>query len=185
MSRYSWGSNCRKNCIALTVDEFREVVAKLYEKPVCVDFDADGLYIGFTDDEGTDLPVEDLHRRLAEKFDVEEVTSVHIDDFEPPLVWIVYKDSRITLLDGEAGLAKLCTRAVNSFSFKCRSFCKAMSLEHRTLQQSFTRLCIEWLRFCADLEDWQIDPRNEASVRVSRIVKDALEEAEIGNLPRV
>lgn len=185
MSRYSWGINCRKNCIALTVDEFREVVAKLYEKPVCVDYDADGLYIGFTDDEGTDLPVEDLHRRLAEKFDVEEVTSVHIDDFEPPLIWIVYKDSRVTFLDGEAGLAKLCTRAVNSFSFRYKEFCKAMSLEHRTLQQSFTRLCIEWLRFCADLEDWQTDPRNEASVRASRIIKKALEDAEIGNLPLV
>ena len=185
MRKYSWGSQYRKNCIALTVNEFRELLDTIYKRPVSVDFDADGLYIGFLEDDDTELPIEDIHKRLAEKFDVGEVTSIHIDDFEPPLIWIVYKDSRVSFLDGESGLAKLCTRAVNSFSFNYKEFCKAMSLEHRTLQQSFTRLCIEWLRFCADLEDWQIDPRNEASVRVSKIVKKALEDAEVGSLPLV
>ena len=38
---------------------------------------------------------------------------------------------------------------LNSFTFDYEGFCKAMSNEHRTLQQSFTRLCIHWLCTCA------------------------------------
>jgi len=185
MRKYSWGSQYRKNCIALTVDEFRELLDTIYKRPVSVDFDADGLYIGFLEDDDTELPIEDIHKRLAEKFDVGEVTSIHIDDFEPPLIWIVYKDSRVSFLDGESGLAKLCTRAVNSYSFNYKEFCKAMALEHKTLQQSFTRLCLAWIRHCAELEDWQIDGRNEFSVKVCRIIAKALDEEGIGGVPMI
>lgn len=104
MSRYSWGSQCRKNCIALTIDEFRDILSSLYERPVCVDLDMDGLVIGFSDDEGPEFSNEELYGKLAKKFDVDEVTSVHVDDFDPPLVWIVYKDQRVTFIDGEGAL---------------------------------------------------------------------------------
>ena len=85
----------------------------------------------------------------------------------------------------EQELAKAIAFAVNSFSFSCEKFCDAMVLEHRTLQQSFTRLCLAWLRRLAALESYQIDPRNEASVRAGRVVAAALDEEGIGRLPLV
>ena len=59
-------------------------------------------------------------------------------------------------------LVRTITGALNSFSFKYEEFCKEMEYEHRTLQQSFTRLCVCWLRHCADMEHY--DARNELSV---------------------
>lgn len=49
---------------------------------------------------------------------------------------------------------------VNSFSRKESYFCSAMSLEHRTLQQSFTRLCFLWIEYCAS-NSYHYDGRNE------------------------
>lgn len=80
-------------------------------------------------------------------------------------------------------LARVTTDAINNFSFSSKEFCKQMDMEHRTLQQSFTRLCIAWLRHCAELEHY--DGRNEASVRVGRIVAQALDDNNIHNVPMV
>jgi len=41
------------------------------------------------------------------------------------------------------------------------------SVQHRTLQQSFTKLCIEWLEYCASPE-YKFDQRNEASHEVAK-----------------
>ena len=87
--------------------------------------------------------------------------------------------------NNERDLAKACTRAVNSYVFSCEKFCDAMLGEHRTLQQSFTRLCIAWLRRLAVLEPHQIEPRNEYSVKIGKIVTKALDEEEIGRVPMV
>ena len=57
-----------------------------------------------------------------------------------------------------ADLAKL----VNSMSFKPDYFIDAMSKEHRTLQQSFTKLCMQWLEYVAS-DEYRTDGRNEAS----------------------
>ena len=57
-----------------------------------------------------------------------------------------------------ADLAKL----VNSMSFKPDYFIDAMSKEHRTLQQSFTRLCLKWIEYVAS-DEYRTDGRNEAS----------------------
>ena len=51
---------------------------------------------------------------------------------------------------------------LNDFGFSAKGFCESMTREHRTLQQSFTRLCIEWLQTYADAE-YRYDGRNEAS----------------------
>ena len=51
---------------------------------------------------------------------------------------------------------------LNDFGFSAKGFCESMTRKHRTLQQSFTRLCIEWLQTCADAE-YRYDGRNEAS----------------------
>lgn len=87
--------------------------------------------------------------------------------------------------DNMKKLVSSITNELNSFSFSEKKFCEEMTLEHRTLQQSFTRLCIAWLRYCAALEDWQVDGRNEASVRVGKIVSDALDDAGVGSVPLV
>lgn len=57
-----------------------------------------------------------------------------------------------------ADLAKL----VNSMSFKPDYFIDAMSREHRTLQQSFTKLCLQWLEHVAS-DEYRYDGRNEDS----------------------
>jgi hypothetical protein len=55
------------------------------------------------------------------------------------------------------------TDFVNSYSTKhVDDFTEAMSREHRTLQQSFTRLCLKWLEHCAD-PTYGTDGRNMMS----------------------
>jgi len=50
------------------------------------------------------------------------------------------------------------------------AFVRAMSCQHRTLQQNFTRLCSEWIKHLAGLSDTQYDARNEASVLYAKKV---------------
>lgn len=54
------------------------------------------------------------------------------------------------------------TNFVNSYSLDPAEFIQAMSREHRTLQQSFTRLVLVWLEYVAS-EDYRYDDRNKAS----------------------
>lgn len=58
-----------------------------------------------------------------------------------------------------------------------KKFVKAMAREHRTLQQQFTRTCVEWLLDLAERENY--DLRNEASVKFAKSIKEQLENAEI------
>ena len=51
---------------------------------------------------------------------------------------------------------------VNAMGYDNKAFCKSMTNCHRTLQQSFTRLCLEWIKTCAS-EDYRYDGRNEDS----------------------
>ena len=71
---------------------------------------------------------------------------------------------------------------LNIFTFDYEGFCKAMSNEHRTLQQSFTRLCIHWLCTCAS-DEYRYDGRNEASHEVAKALIDSQDADFIGNLP--
>lgn len=48
------------------------------------------------------------------------------------------------------------------------SFLEQMSREHRTLQQSFTRMCLQWLEQVAERKCPQnVDGRNEASQKIA------------------
>ena len=69
---------------------------------------------------------------------------------------------------------------VNSFTFSYKDFCEAMSREHKTLQQNFTRLCMAWIRHCAS-EDYakNTDGRNEASHTVCKAVTDTCSDADL------
>lgn len=68
---------------------------------------------------------------------------------------------------------------VNNFSFNEKEFARAFSQEHRTLQQSFTRLCVEWLKVCAS-EDYRYDPRNEDSHIVAKQMIEAYDGRMLG-----
>lgn len=61
---------------------------------------------------------------------------------------------------------------VNSSASDYSEFARLMSFEHRTLQQNFTRLCVEWLRKLAETENF--DERNEASIRFAKSIEDKL-----------
>jgi len=58
------------------------------------------------------------------------------------------------------------TDYLNTFNSREKEFCEEMSREHRTLQQNFTRLCLQWIEHCASPE-YRTDGRNEASKEVS------------------
>jgi hypothetical protein len=51
---------------------------------------------------------------------------------------------------------------VNNYGVNMKEFCQRMCRQHRTLQQTFTNLCFEWIKTCAS-KDYSYDGRNEAS----------------------
>lgn len=78
--------------------------------------------------------------------------------------------------------AQKVSEMLNCFSFDYEGFCKAMSNEHRTLQQSFTRLCVHWLCTCAS-DEYRYDGRNEASHEVAKALIESQDADFIGCLP--
>lgn len=68
------------------------------------------------------------------------------------------------------------TDYLNSFSSKEKAFIEEMNREHRTLQQSFTKLCLAWIENCAR-EDYPHDLRNEASHKVSKEVVEGFRQS--------
>lgn len=61
---------------------------------------------------------------------------------------------------------------LNNMSISTEEICKAMTYEHRTLQQTFTQLCINWIKTCAS-EDYRHDGRNEYSHFIAKEIKTA------------
>lgn len=55
------------------------------------------------------------------------------------------------------------------------AFLTMMSRQHRTLQQSFTRLCFAWIEYVGSV-DYPKDPRNEASHIVCKEMVKGFEE---------
>lgn len=51
---------------------------------------------------------------------------------------------------------------VNSFTSDHQGFVTEMAKEHRTLQQSFTKLCLRWIDYVGS-EDYRHDLRNQDS----------------------
>lgn len=71
-------------------------------------------------------------------------------------------------------MAELISNAIN-WGMRNEAFCKAMSVEHRTLQQGFTRLCVEWLKVCAS-DSYRFDARNESSHILAKKMIEAVED---------
>ena len=68
----------------------------------------------------------------------------------------------------EQKFADAITNHLNTFGFKQEDFNEAMSREHRTLQQNFTRMCLGWIEHMAETDLKRTDHRNEASATVSK-----------------
>jgi hypothetical protein len=80
----------------------------------------------------------------------------------------------------DADIVKEISSYVNSYSSNYKEFARLMSYEHRTLQQEFTQLCIEWLKKLSKAEGYDI--RNEASVKFAQSIKNKLDKV---NLPLI
>lgn len=63
------------------------------------------------------------------------------------------------------------TDYVNTFGDTHTEFIKNMELEHRTLQQSFTRLCLKWIEHVAS-EEYRYDLRNEQSHQTCKLIME-------------
>ena len=61
------------------------------------------------------------------------------------------------------------TDYVNSFGDVHTEFIKSMESEHRTLQQSFTRLCLKWIEHVASNE-YHYDLRNQQSHELCKLL---------------
>lgn len=73
---------------------------------------------------------------------------------------------------------------LNSMGFNPEEFCKEFTKEHRTLQQNFTRLCIQWLATCAS-DDYRFDGRNEASHVIAKALIESQDADFIGSIPYI
>lgn len=71
--------------------------------------------------------------------------------------------------------ARMLANMVNSFSFSPKKVCLALTREHRTLQQTITRFCVEWLKTCAS-DDYRYDGRNEDSHIVAKKLMEGHED---------
>ena len=56
---------------------------------------------------------------------------------------------------------------VNCYGYNPRDFAAQFGREHRTLQQSFTRVCLAWLRHLVTTPEHWFDLRNEASRKIA------------------
>ena len=64
------------------------------------------------------------------------------------------------------------TSHVNKMSTNNDEFIDAMAREHRTLQQSFTRLCLQWIEYVGS-PDYETDLRNAESWVTCKDLLDA------------
>ena len=76
-------------------------------------------------------------------------------------------------MNREAKNVQMVSDMLNSMGFNPEEFCKEFTKEHRTIQQNFTRLCIEWIKTCAS-EDYAHDERNRASHVKCKAIVDTM-----------
>jgi hypothetical protein len=85
--------------------------------------------------------------------------------------------------------AEKATRAVSDFvnnmSNNEQAFVEAFAREHRTLQQSFTGLCLAWLAHLAQLNEGEYDGRNEASVQRAKLIAEKAGPYGLAGLPLI
>lgn len=73
--------------------------------------------------------------------------------------------------DADEFVANNISDFTNSFSFPYELIAKKMANEHCTLQQSFMRLCMTFIKLMSEKSHW--DGRNEASVKTAKKIMEA------------
>lgn len=81
-------------------------------------------------------------------------------------------------MDVNEKIAENIAKELNNLSFREYPVIKAMTKQHRTLQQRFTRLCVTWLRVCGS-DDYSYDERNEASHKLGQKLTPYLQDASL------
>jgi len=80
--------------------------------------------------------------------------------------------------NNQTEFASKITDGVNGNIFNQKEFNEAMSTEHRTLQQNFTRMCLGWMEHLAELPDNRVDLRNKASVETAKKLMKRFQDGE-------
>ena len=125
-----------KKCIILSSKEFEGILDELFDCAVTAEYSLDGLTL-YTDDDCIDI--EELCNKLAEYFDVDRVTSVHIDDCDDIGVWICYQDGESELVNLSSRIAVKNIESVSSLERQIKktdSFVEAMLLMKKLSQLS-------------------------------------------------
>ena len=65
----------------------------------------------------------------------------------------------------------------NTCSIDMAKTCQWLLVEHRTIQQNITRFCVRWLETLATDPCVRVDARNEASVKVAKMLHEKCPEA--------
>lgn len=65
----------------------------------------------------------------------------------------------------------------NTCSIDMAKTCQWLLVEHRTIQQNITRFCVRWLETLATDPCVGVDARNEASVKVAKMLYEKCPEA--------
>ena len=73
--------------------------------------------------------------------------------------------------------ARTITNGLNSFGVNYKGIVSELRNEHKTLQQNFTKLCIEWLKRCGTDDERFFDDRNIASHELGKKLLPVLEDA--------
>ena len=81
-----------KKCIFMETEEFDKIIKKLFGDKVEVELSLDGMWIGENGDDCIETPFEEVAEKLASYFEVDKITSIHMDDCDEIGVWICYKE---------------------------------------------------------------------------------------------
>ena len=79
----------KKTCIFKTIDDFERDVRTASKGNIEVTTELDG--ISFTDISTDDI-ADNINEIMSSYYDVKEITSIHIDDYDYTGVWICYKE---------------------------------------------------------------------------------------------
>lgn len=87
-------------------------------------------------------------------------------------------DTYVDMMDLARATADLLNHMRNDTDQGRLAFCAAMVLQHRTLQQAFTRLCVAWFLY-ADDPSYRSDLRNQGTHELATALKPLIEDAHL------
>jgi hypothetical protein len=80
-------------------------------------------------------------------------------------------------MENEDGLK--ISNVLNNMAFRAKETAQMLANEHPTLQQSFMRLCIAFIKIQAEKDLKRNDLRNEASIKTSKKIVEALDSIDL------